>query len=226
MHTVSSTYSTIISGPHEAAWKVDINGVPHADIISMEINQEAFSKNASVGSAISADMKLTMVKPTEEIPRMAMVEPFVRITNGVLTSEWLPKGKFFIDTRSENRSNENVQQLTIHAYDAMLKAEQDFPLDALPATDLQVVTLIAGIIGVDLDEYISSQITNGYTVPLSTYSCRELLRHIASAYGGAFIIDDFGHLRLVQLSGYPEETNYLIDGAGFAITFGGDRILV
>ena len=108
----------------------------------------------------------------------------------------------------------------------MLKAEQDFPLDPLPATDLQVVTLISGIMGVDLDEYISSQITNGYTVPLSTYSCRELLRDIAAAYGGAFIVDDFGHLRLVQLSGYPAETNYLIDGAGFAITFGGDRILV
>lgn len=226
MHTVSSTYSTIISGPHEAEWKVDINGVPHADIISMEINQAAFSKTATVGSAISADMKLTVVKPQETIPRMALIEPYVRITNGTLTSEWLPKGKFFIDTRSENRSTDNVRQLTIHAFDAMMKTEQDFPMNYLPSTDIQVVSRIAQIVGVNLDDDIPSQLVNGYVVPLATYSCRELLRHISSAYAGAFVMDDFGNLRLVQLNGYPAETNYLIDNAGYAITFGGDRIIV
>jgi hypothetical protein len=45
-------------------------------------------------------------------------------------------------------------------------------------------------------------------------------------YAGCFVIDDFGKLRLVTLNGYPEETNYLINTAGLAITFGGDRILV
>jgi hypothetical protein len=45
-------------------------------------------------------------------------------------------------------------------------------------------------------------------------------------YGGSFVTSDTGELLLVTMFGIPKETNYLIENAGFAITFGGDRILV
>ena len=58
------------------------------------------------------------------------------------------------------------------------------------------------------------------------YSSREMLGFIAGAYGGNFIISDENQLLLIKLGDLPAETNYLIDAAGDAITFGGDRILV
>jgi hypothetical protein len=45
-------------------------------------------------------------------------------------------------------------------------------------------------------------------------------------YVGSFIMTETGLLRLVSITELPEETNYLINNAGDAITFGGDRILV
>ena len=55
---------------------------------------------------------------------------------------------------------------------------------------------------------------------------REVLENIAAMYAGSFIMSDTGELLLVTMFGIPKETSYLIDNVGFAITFGGDRILV
>ena len=94
-------------------------------------------------------------------------------------------------------------------------------------TDIQAVNAIATFLGFTLDDYVAEQIVNGYEVPIpAQYSCREALGYIAAMYAGCWIMDDFGHLRLVTVNGMPAETNYLINGAGFSITFGGDRILV
>jgi hypothetical protein len=67
----------------------------------------------------------------------------------------------------------------------------------------------------------------GYMVQYpAEYSQRETLGFLAAMYAGSFIMSDSGELRLVQFSSLAKETSYLIDNAGFVITFGGDRILV
>ena len=53
-----------------------------------------------------------------------------------------------------------------------------------------------------------------------------MLRYIAAAHAGNWIMSDAGELRLIKINELPEETNYLIDEIGDWITFGGDRILV
>ena len=229
MQTVSATYTTILSGAHRAEWKVSINGVDYdASVLeSISITSGAFpSSSPSVGSCVSAEIDLTLKKPSASIPRMASIEPFVRITNGTMTSEWLQKGKFFIDTR-ETTKNGGVERMKIHGYDAMLKAEQDCPISGFPKTDLQTVQQIASALGVSLDSDVSTIINNSYTIQTpAEYSCREVLGYIAAAYAGCFVMDDFGKLRLIQINGYPAETNLLINTAGLYITFGGDRIIV
>ena len=55
---------------------------------------------------------------------------------------------------------------------------------------------------------------------------REVLENIAAMYAGSFIMSETAELLLVTMFGIPKETNYLIDNVGFAVTFGGDRILV
>lgn len=228
MQTVSSTYTTILSGKHRAEWKVAINGVDYGEgvLLEIEINRSVFASSPVLGSCISAEIDLSLIKPTVDIPRMALIEPYIRITNGTLTSEWLPKGKFYIDTR-EYTKNDAVDVMKIHGFDAMLMAEQLVPIDNYPQTDIAAVTDIASFLGLTLDGEVSTIMTNGYTVPIpAEYSCREVLGYIAAMYAGCFVVDDFGNLRLITLNGMPAETNFLINTAGFAITFGGDRIIV
>lgn len=144
-------------------------------------------------------------------------------------SEWIPQGVYFVDTKEVIKSESNVDVLVLRGYDAMLKAEQPFQSNAITgnSTDVQMVNEIASIIGVEVDERTYDIMTVAYTIPLPTgYSCREVLGYIASMYVGSFIMTDEGKLRLVSILELPPETNYLIDGVGDAITFGGDRILV
>ena len=228
MQTVSSTYTTIMSAGHRAEWKVAINNVDYGETVlqSVEINRSVFPSSPVLGSCISAEIDLTLIKPTADIPRMASIEPYIRVTNGTQTSEWLPKGKFYIDTR-EYTKNDGIELMTIHGFDAMLMAEQLCPIGNYPQTDIDAVQEIATFLGFTLDGGVSTIISNGYTVPIpAEYSCREVLGYIAAMYAGCFVMDDFGKLRIITLNGFPAETAFLINGAGFAITFGGDRIIV
>lgn len=228
MQSVSATYTTILSGKHRAEWKVQIDGTDYGESVleSIKISSGAFGSYPALGSCISAEIEIKMLKPVATFSRMAQIKPYVRIKNATQTSEWLPKGIFYIDTR-ETSKNGGVERLTIHGYDAMLKAECDAPISGFPKTDKNTVNQIASQLGLTVDTGTLSAINRGYTIQMpAEYSSREVLGYIAAAYGGCFIIDDDGHLRLVRVNGFPAETNYLINTAGLAITFGGDRILV
>jgi hypothetical protein len=228
MQTVSATYTSILSRNHRAEYQVLINGVPYGEnqIKRLFVTAGAFGESPALGSCISGEIELEILKPSVTIPRMATVDPYVRITDGTLTSEWLPKGKFYIDTR-ESTKNDGIDTLTIHGFDSMLKAEQDSPIDGFPMSDVDAVMLMASTIGVSVDADTISAINEGYQVPIpAEYSVREVLGYIAAMYAGCFVMDVNGNLRLVTLNGFPPETNYLINAAGLAITFGGDRILV
>lgn len=146
-----------------------------------------------------------------------------------LTSEWLPKGVFYIDTRSHSSNSNDLSTMEVHGYDAMLYAEQDYDRTQLnwPAKDTDIVNEIAGYMGVEVDPRTYTIMTEEYTLPLPTnYSFREILGYIASMYVGSFVMTDEGKLRLVSLLELPEETYYLIDEWGFVLLFGEDRIVV
>lgn len=199
-------------------------------LISVEVERSLFSENhPGVGSCISSELSVQILRPFGTFPRMALVRPYVRITNGVDTSEWIPQGVYYIDTREHTQNDDGITVLTIHAYDSMLMTEQDFPDTGLtfPATDTDVVNAIASAIGVGVDSRTWEVMTQGYPISLPAgYSMREVLGNIAAMYAGNWIMNYDGNLLLVALNSIPGETNYLIDNAGFAITFGGDRILV
>lgn len=199
---------------------------------SVKITRSLFSgSEPEIGACVSAEIDVELLEPKVEIPRMAQVVPYVRATNGTETSEWIQKGVFYIDTREIEDDRQSAPILKIHGYDSMLLAEQDFPSTTnvtWPTTDKIAVQLIADALGVSVDSRTWEIITNGYAVqyPGTDYSCREILGFIAAMYCGNFVFTDTGDLLLVQLNGIPKETNYLMDNTGYAITFGGDRILV
>ena len=199
-------------------------------LVSMEADFQIFSdESPTVGNCVSADIDVQMLKPFAELPRQARLVPYVRLTDGIRHSEWIQKGVFYIDTRSKVEDGSSIEKIKLHGYDDMLKAEQDYPASTLswPARDIDVVREIAAFIGVAIDPRTVPIINRGYLIQYPTgYSCRDVLGYIAAMYAGCFIMSDLGELRLVTIYGIPKETRYLIDAAGFAITFGGDRILV
>lgn len=203
-------------------------GYREAQLVGCKTYQQVFADTPTIGNAISAEIDVQLIMPMGEIPRRAMVKPYVRITDGTNVSEWIQKGVYFIDTRDHTASAEGLEIMSIHGYDAMLMTEMDYPSDTqhdYPLLDITMVEHIANSIGVSVDARTRAIMTEGYTFPLPAgYSSREVLGMIAASYGGNFVMSDVGELRLVMLNELPPETGLLLDHAGNHIVFGEDRI--
>lgn len=245
MHVTSDLYKTILQTPgHEKEHRAFIAGVEQKILKKAEtkysnLNMPPLVKGSlfvgskpSVGGCVSRQIDI-MIKPKGTIPRMAEIKLETRLVlkdfvTGEITStsEWLPKGTFYIDTRQTDKVS---GALIIHGYDAMLKAEQPFLTDTTeddwPKPMDEVVEEIAKRMGVKVDSRtkISHTLQAGY--PLE-YTMREVLGFIASAHAGNWIITDAGELRLVGLADIPPETFYLVTEDGDAILFGDTRILI
>lgn len=183
----------------------------------------------AVGCCVSGEIDVKMLKPAGRIEGLSRIAPYTRLTDGVRHSEWLPQGVYFLSSAYSDADEDDVQWTQIHGFDAMRKAEQDYPSSKLqwPATDIDVVREIADAMGVSLDPRTVEIMTAAYPVEYSPdLSCREMLSYISAMYGGCFIMSEKGELRLVCFWDIPKETRYLINNAGYAITFGGVRILV
>lgn len=205
------------------------SGFTEGQIFSLRTSSEMFTNNPEVGKAIAGEIDVTMLNPAGDMPRMSAVIPYTRACTVDEQSEWIQQGVFFIDTRSVTKNDDNLNVLTLHGFDAMLKAEQAYNTTGLnwPARDTAIVSDIARIMGVSVDPRTWEIMTDQYTYPLPTsYSLREMLCYIAASYVGSFIITETGQLRLVTLLELPKETSLLIDSIGDYITFGGDRIAV
>lgn len=175
-------------------------------------SNETITFSASSGAIVSGENLIFPVDSTEYIE-----------------SEWLPQGVFFIDTRETTANDDGLPVLSVHGYDAMLKAEQDYANNAVIGDnyDTAYVRAIAQQMGVDVDDRTWEIMQGGHLIsfPLG-YSCREILSFIAGIYVGCFIISDEGKLRLVSLLTLPAETNLLIDAVGDVLIFGQDAILI
>jgi hypothetical protein len=144
-------------------------------------------------------------------------------------SEWIPQGVYYIDTREITQNEDGLDVLTIHGFDAMLKAEQDYASNAVIGDnyDTAYVRAIANAIGVEVDDRTWELMGTGFIVPFPLgYTMREILGFIAASYVGCFIMTDEGKLRLVSMTDLPAETNLLIDSVGDVILVGGDSILI
>lgn len=233
MYSVSALYNTIIAkDEHWFQTKVEINGVAYGEdsLMSVRAAYRVFGdEQPVVGGCLSAELEVKMLTPDVLIPRMAEVKPYIRVTDGTDTSEWVPQGVFYIDTREESHNDNGLSTIKLHCYDAMLRSEVDYPSTEheWPVTDWDVVQEIATAMGVDIDSRTHPLMTAEYSIGLPAgYSMREVLGNIAAMYAGNWVMNFDGELRLVTLTELPDETNYLVDSLYDAITFGGDRILV
>lgn len=227
MQSTSSLYKQILANPrHTAEVKVNIAGVDYdqSRIVSMSTTAALFSTDSlSAGGAVAGEIDLVLYKP-DTIPKMAKLIPYYRLVLGTQVSEWIQKGVYYIDTREPDGDT-----LVIHGFDDMLKAEQVWVPDqslTFPMPMTQAINLIAEIMGVTIDSRTSLNTTYMLDYPANDYTLRDILRYVAAANAGNWIMSDTGQLWLVSLNQLPTETNYLVTETGDAITIGGDRILV
>lgn len=188
--------------------------------VSHSVSGAVFSE-FGIGNAFNAKLHLEIFAPS--ISKGARIKRYVRLKYMDRVSEWLQKGEFFVNRRAVDDG-----KWTLEAFDAMMKAEKRYtpsPSDAWPKPMADVVSEIAGLMGVEIDS--RTVINKSYMLqyPVIEYSQRQILGHIAAAHGGNWIITDAGALYLLPLLSAPEETNLLVTEDGDAISFGGVRLI-
>ena len=184
-------------------YKVDIGGRIYgmSELTSVTINRPLF-ESFSAGNACSAKIEVVFL-PGEEPPRMATIIPSCREDE---SSEWVQLGIFYTDERTAKTGRK-----TIIGYDAMLKSEEQYQSEVSegewprPMTDVVSEICTRMKVGLDPRTYINPAYKLVY--PLK-YTMRELLKHIAVANGGNWIITNAGLLYLVPLFPSGEVTNY------------------
>lgn len=234
MHTVSDLWQQMLADPaHAVEAKLKIAGVEYGEdqIVrnSLMVYGGLYS-TFGIGNCCARQIDFE-IYPQGTIPRQAKIEVYMRLQLGEQVSEWIPKGVFFFSTRKTDRV---TGVLSVHGYDAMLKAEEtwldsSYDAETWPMPAATAVNDIAARMGVAVDSRTQLDAKFPVQYPVDSegdMTMREALSRVAVANAGNWIITDEGKLLLVGLNSMPKETNYLVTETGSAITFGGVRILV
>lgn len=239
MQYTSATYNSIFQNQkYRVETKVEVyesNGVQplltfrENAIVSCSVSNSMFSENhPCAGSCCASEIDLSFYAGDYDIPRMARIQPYIRLVGEIrdgtiLSSEWLPKGVFWIDTRSTDKASGVT---TIHGYDAMLKGEQLFEPDGVvdhwPRTDLQVLEGfedengvwhdgVADKMGVTFGNRQTWDIDKGYIIQYTGttqgdgnaeagFTVREVLGYICAMYGMNAVVGCDGTLMLLPFA--------------------------
>ena len=233
MYTTSELYKTLLADPlHYKETKLIISGVEYTEnnIISASIPPSALYEKFGIGNCVARELDIE-IYPIGDIPRQAEIKVFVRLVLGEQLSEWVPQGVFYISTRRKNKIDGT---LVITAFDAMLKSEEiwltdEYDLDDWPKSQQEAVEDIAYRMGVEVDPrtVLSDDFPVDYPVDENgDLTMREVLSGIGVSNGANWVITNEGKLRQIGAADIPAETNFLVSEHGYAITFGGVRILV
>lgn len=216
MHKTSQIYEEILKAPHrvETALRIggedtvrpcqEITGTVYGEGVIVSITEKADLLNREapgIGYFISRKIEVEMLEQPQRIGIMGRIVPFCRLVNeeNGKTSEWIPKGVFYVDTRKKTMVESDAATVTFTCYDAALKAQEDYDGGNMtwPSLDVAVVANIAKLIGVECD---NTNIGKGFSIiKPENKTCGEVLGAIAALYGGNFTIDDCGVLRLLPL---------------------------
>lgn len=205
MHQTSALYNSILESPNcRMEERVRINGVYYGTdyLISVNVYGNLFARECpSVGNCNSRSFKLRMKTPAVDIPLESKVELFVRITDGTNTSEWIPKGVFYIDHRDKEKTGSGEDTyMDLSGYDALMKMQTEYPTANFkwPRTALAVLNGILWDNGkLSHDGTVTD--TREITEPEAGMTNVDVMGYIAAMFGGNFYIDDSGVLRLARL---------------------------
>lgn len=204
MQTTSEFYKTLLAGEHKKEVKAVIAGVEYMNQHLVQCSTlGGLYQSLSIGNAAAKRINLKIF-PQGTIPRQARIELYVRLTDGVRYSEWIPKGVYFFAERETDR---RTGVMTILGYDAMLKADQvwldsSYDEENWPMPVWDAVNDIAARMGVETDPRTTLNTAHPVHYPVDDVgdmTMRNVLRRIAVANGGNWRMTDNGKLLLVPL---------------------------
>lgn len=229
MRSTTALYKRLLADRrHTQEVKVDIAGVEYGQgrLVTCSTSGGEFDA-MTTGNCAARKIELS-VRPLGRVPRMAEIKVYMRLSLGAETSEWMPNGIFYVDTRETDK---DTGLLTLYGFDAMMKSAAvwlDPTIDAgeWPMSQRAAVEDISRRMGVRVDPRTS--IAPSYKVEYpNDYTMQEILGFIAAANCGNWIMTGDGKLLLVPLGGIPMETNFLVDSRdGGAILMGDVRLIV
>ena len=233
MQAIDAAYFSVRSTPgSRVEYRLTIGGTPYGQgsvVGTPRISGSLYAGNGpSIGGTVAREIDL-QIYPIGMIPRMAEIKLWFRLVSPTGEStEWYPKGVFYIATRQTDKV---TGVLTIHGYDAMLKSEQFYAGDGdtgeWPRPMNEAAAEIAAAMGLILDPLTAELLNPEYRVEYpNEMTMREVLGYIAAAHAGNWTVTDAGELRLVPLAPAEKVVGHLIEENGYAIAFGDVRIVV
>lgn len=164
----------------------------------------------SIGNACSTECRITLLEQSEYWPRMAQFTVEFRISSGAggTKSEWITAGTFYTDERSEDKYG----NLSIIAFDAMMKADQGWT-DKIPSADLPATWPITAydwasmIQNAELaifDDLTQLNDTVAFIGLDTTTSIRDVLKSIAAIHAGNWAMTANEKLRLIPFENVTE----------------------
>lgn len=194
--------------------------------LSVKAYPAAFSSLA-IGQAVYNQLSISF-SPLGPVPKTAKIELFARLTNQRdITTAWVPQGTYYTDHRDKD---EEIGILSITAFDRMMFAEEKYFSSGTitgtwPKAAPAVVSEICTRLGITLDprSKIDSALMVSTPVDLTM---RDVLRNIAAAHGGNFIITPENKLRLLPLEDLPDITLLGDENGNFVSDEHGNRVLI
>lgn len=205
--------------------KAVIGGLTYDRLISCKAYPAAFD-GLAIGQASAAELSLSFV-PLGDVPTMARIQLSARLTDGSVSTAWVPQGTYYIDHRDGDKE---LGVLSVTAFDRMLFAEELYFSSGTitgtwPRAATSVVSDICTRLGISLDS--RSRIDGALMVPTPVnLTMRDVLRNIAAAHGGNFIITAENKLRLLPLEDLPDLTLLGDEFGNFVADEFGNRILI
>lgn len=161
----------------------------------------------SIGSAVSRYAKIKMANPGKRIEGKEITVKIGMMVGDAV--EYVPMGFF-----AAEKPKTDEGQITVTAYDRMMKTERPFSTDGLGKTTdtisvLNAVSRITGVVVVtDGLDKITMDRPDGY-------SCREILGYVSQMYGGFATCNRQGQ---IEIRTYID-SNYSVDTGRYWDTF-------
>ena len=171
-----------------------------------------------IGSANSTECRMTLLEASANWSRMARFVVQFRICNesNRVQSEWITFGVFYTDERSEDQQG----NLSIVAYDAMLKMEQSWtdkiPDASLPAswpiTARAWANMLHGQGLIDFENITALDDTVPFIGLDTTSSIRDVLKSIAAVHGANWMVTASETFKLVAFENITaDQTSLYVD---------------
>ncbi len=230
----SDLWKTLLKTPGtHRQYRFTLDGKEYMDDEVSHSVDSGLYETFSAGNTACAQLTLELQTDTT-FSRGAEIKRDVRLVNPVTgqESEWLPAGVYHI-----NRRRKDGEYWSLEAYDNMRLTEQPWnPPDTLsfPCPETLAVADMMKVIGCKLDP--RTELNPSITVPYPTadpqgekegenYTIRQYLAWIAAGHVANWIVTARGEFLLLPLGCEPEETFFIVNEYGKAITFGGTKIV-